>query len=495
MHRLKRVFFSLFISIITLVSCSFVLAEESLTVTTYYPAPYGVFNEMRLFPHSTAVIPCDADAEGTMFYNLTAHNIQICRGITGWGSSGLWSSSGDDIYNTNANNVGIGTNVPAAKLEVIGSVLFNGTVEGNTGGITIPTSDVLVGGGADGWFALRSKDVGARKVVFGSENACCGANPWTMAIDNLNHRVGIGTTAPDSHLHVKGTGQMAEIILQSDSNPGNYSDIHFDNTEAGGREYAIGNYGAASGALSNKFYIVDETAGGANRFIIDNNGNIGLGETSPQGLLHLKRSNEIDIWIEGNSPDIKLLSISAAWNSWRLGLDASDGDFEFTSNAKNTGNPDDILVDNILVIKQSGRVGIGVSSPAYQLQLSTNSAAKPTSTLWTVPSDIRVKKNIKPFTDGLGVIEKIHPVSYELNGKAGLPLDEPGIGVVAQDVKDVVPYSIKTWKAKLEPTDSEETELYDFDSNALTYVLINAVKEQQKLIEELKAQIIELKRN
>jgi hypothetical protein len=56
----------------------------------------------------------------------------------------------------------------------------------------------------------------------------------------------------------------------------------------------------------------------------------------------------------------------------------------------------------------------------------------------------------------------------------------------------VAPYTLKTWKAKLEPTDSEETELYDFDANALTYVLINAVKEQQKQLKDLKLKIIEL---
>ncbi|HOX28784.1 MAG TPA: hypothetical protein PLQ76_06490, partial [bacterium] len=46
-----------------------------------------------------------------------------------------------------------------------------------------------------------------------------------------------------------------------------------------------------------------------------------------------------------------------------------------------------------------------------------------------------------------------------------------------------------THKAKLEPTDAEETELYDFNSSALTFVTINAVKEQQKMIEEQKEKL------
>ena len=40
------------------------------------------------------------------------------------------------------------------------------------------------------------------------------------------------------------------------------------------------------------------------------------------------------------------------------------------------------------------RVGLGVSTPTFQLQLSSDSAAKPTSSAWTVSSDERLKNNI-----------------------------------------------------------------------------------------------------
>lgn len=138
-------------------------------------------------------------------------------------------------------------------------------------------------------------------------------------------------------------------------------------------------------------------------------------------------------------------------------------------------------------------VGIGTSEPAYQLQLSTDSAAKPTTNTWTVPSDIRVKKDIAPFTDGLNVVTHLNPVSYRLNGKAGLPQDKAGISIIANEVRDIVPYCISTYKAKLEPTDIEETELYDFNSGSLTFVLINAIKEQQAQIASLRLEVQQLK--
>ncbi len=42
----------------------------------------------------------------------------------------------------------------------------------------------------------------------------------------------------------------------------------------------------------------------------------------------------------------------------------------------------------------SSNVGIGLSNPSYQLQLSTDSAAKPSTSTWTIASDARIKDGI-----------------------------------------------------------------------------------------------------
>ena len=136
----------------------------------------------------------------------------------------------------------------------------------------------------------------------------------------------------------------------------------------------------------------------------------------------------------------------------------------------------------------TGRVGIGMTNPTHQLQLSTDSAAKPTSNAWTIASDIRVKEDIEPFTDGLNVIDQLNPITYKLNGKAGFTKGQAGISIIANDVKDIIPYSVSTYKAKLEPTDAEETELYDFNSSPLTFVTINAIKELNNKIKVLESE-------
>ncbi|MBI5203086.1 MAG: tail fiber domain-containing protein [Elusimicrobia bacterium] len=143
--------------------------------------------------------------------------------------------------------------------------------------------------------------------------------------------------------------------------------------------------------------------------------------------------------------------------------------------------------DNGAIIK--GNVGIGLTNPTHQLELASDSAAKPTSNTWTVVSDRRVKKDVRPFEDGVDVIRKIEPVRYRLNGKAGLPKDAEGIGILAEDIQKIAPYTVGVWKAKLEATDKNATSLLEFNSGPLTFVLINAIKEQQKEIEALRGRI------
>jgi len=114
------------LSVGTLLTISFILglyplvfSQETLTITTYYPSPYGSYNELQLYPHSDPVTPCNANTRGTMFYDADDGLIKICEGSSGnWVAMGFWAASGIDIYNTNSGYVGIGTSLPQAPLDV-----------------------------------------------------------------------------------------------------------------------------------------------------------------------------------------------------------------------------------------------------------------------------------------------------------------------------------------------------------------------------------------
>jgi hypothetical protein len=102
-----------------------------------------------------------------------------------------------------------------------------------------------------------------------------------------------------------------------------------------------------------------------------------------------------------------------------------------------------------------------------------------------VTSDARLKKDIQPFAEGLEKIKNINPVQFKYNGLGDTRDGRPGIGVIAQEIKALMPYSVRELPVKLNDNDKEETDVLLFDDHALTYVLINAVKELSARIEEL----------
>ncbi len=92
-------------------------AQENITITTYYPAPYGIYRTLRIIPGN--VFPtCNAANEGTIYFSNTLHRLFICEQLaSGYGLGGIfWASPpGNDnyIYPETAGSVGIGTNTPS----------------------------------------------------------------------------------------------------------------------------------------------------------------------------------------------------------------------------------------------------------------------------------------------------------------------------------------------------------------------------------------------
>jgi len=139
-----------------------------------------------------------------------------------------------------------------------------------------------------------------------------------------------------------------------------------------------------------------------------------------------------------------------------------------------------------MIIRNSGNIGIGTSVPTFQLQLSTDSAAKPTTALWTIASDQRIKENISPYTKGLEELLKINPIIYDYNGLGGFKKGKGGVGIIAQEIMKILPDSVNSVKLKLYETDEQESDILNFNGQELIYILINSIKEQQTQIEELK---------
>ena len=86
-----------------------------------------------------------------------------------------------------------------------------------------------------------------------------------------------------------------------------------------------------------------------------------------------------------------------------------------------------------------GRVGIGTPTPAFTLEVN-GTAGKPGGGSWSVASDERLKKDVRPLT---GVLEKLlalRGVSFEYKEPEKIhELSGERIGMIAQEVEKVVP--------------------------------------------------------
>lgn len=189
-----------------------------------------------------------------------------------------------------------------------------------------------------------------------------------------------------------------------------------------------------------------------------------------------------DIVIEGTAGDRHLRMDDAAGNNDRVLLRQAGTNHIFAGDIDNNNGNFTIRTGGanaVTVLSGSRNVGIGLTNPAFRLQLSTNSAAKPTSQLWTVVSDSRLKKNVRSFTDGLETLKQIDPVWFTYNGQAEMPNDT-GVGTIAQELEQVAPYLVKDWQYTSEDGRSETYKAVDY--GPLTFIMVNAIKEQEEKI-------------
>ena len=98
----------------------------------------------------------------------------------------------------------------------------------------------------------------------------------------------------------------------------------------------------------------------------------------------------------------------------------------------------------------------------------------------TAYSDARLKTDISTINDALGICGKLRGVSYKW-----LKNNEPGIGVIAQEVEQVIPEVVLTNKTT-DPETGKEKEVKSVDYGKIVGVLINAINELKAEVDELK---------
>lgn len=455
---------------------------------------------------------------GSLAGNLLSGNINDDNVFAGYGS-GLQTSGGG-----NSQNVVIGASALIKDAPALGT-LTNNTLVGYNAISNGNTNNTVIGANAQS----TPSNANTNTTVIGANAQVTATNNFIIGDTISRPQVGIGVTAVGKTLsgtrfeiasesttdnilfRYQGTGTPTFNFMRSQGtinaptaiiNGSVLGRIEFHGYE--GTNWDASGYitfdvdsTPATSIVPTRIRFITQSSQGAvsEQMRIDRRGYIGIGENNPRTQLHINGGSDAALaTIEsgylmiGNELSTNLLfddnEIMARNNSTVSNLALQGEGGSVWVHQVGAVDADDFMITD----DNDVRVGIGVGQfPAYQLELALNSAGKPGSNAWIIVSDKRLKKDIAPFNEGLSVLKQVNPVWFSYNGKGSVADTGRYVGIIAQEIQPIAPYMVKTGLRK--ENDSTFNEYLNYDGNAMTYILINSVKEQQAVIEEMKARL------
>jgi hypothetical protein len=328
------------------------------------------------------------------------------------GSSGdikFYPSGGQDVTFASSGNVGIGTDSPAAKLEVdtnlageYGTYIHNQSSTGK--GLLVKTNS----------------DTSSDPVLWVGRN---NQNPSLFVGGGANGgNVGIGTDSPGNQLHVYNTGN-GEVKIE----------------RASGAQILLQAQAAAGVVGTNSNHDLDLKTNGSTRVKIENSGNVGIGTTSPANKLTV----EGDIGFVGYLGQGSIYGNTGNSSYARVQLyDPATGYTTFNNISYGyyfqTGGGTKMTILN------NGNVGIGTTSPGVSLDVVGAIRATGDVTAY-YSSDERLKDNKKVIENAVNKINKINGYEFDWVPKEGVHTNEGhDIGIMAQEVEKILPEIVIT---------------------------------------------------
>jgi len=211
------------------------------------------------------------------------------------------------------------------------------------------------------------------------------------------------------------------------------------------------------------------------------NGYVGINNPNPQQILHIKNPNG-SAWLEttvtnGNA------KFAFRDPTGTVGTFGYSNPFPhlFMQQLRTTS---DIIMQigssNVMRIKPNGNTAITGDVTANGVLLT---------------SDRRTKSNLKDFDSSIETVMALNPVSYDYNGKAGTVNNRNHIGLVAQELQKVAPDMVSTFEhteGEFSDNPGKTEEFLQIHDSEIKYLLINAMQDQQKMIENQSNRIAEL---
>lgn len=342
-------------------------------------------------------------------------------------------------------NVGIGTTSPAYPLDVNGFISTNSS--SNTSGLLIRKSSSTIGyvGQSGGWEGNTSTNLGISAETGNGIRFYVNGSASAVGAFDTAGKFGIGTTSPSEKLSI-----ASGNISMSDSYAIKW-----------GNNYLTG--------LDSVDALRLFTAG-AERIRIDSLGNVGIGTTSPQGKFTTVGTYATVTHSYASNDAISITSTGVnggGYNAFTIGQ------------ANSTNNVGVMRFKYVGSGSTSNYLGLGfyANDDIIKIKPDTNVEFKGDVKAY-VSSDRFLKDNIKPIKKAIDKVKKIGGYEFDWNDNQ-TSYKGHDIGVIAQEIEAVMPEIVTT------RDNGYKAVKYD----RIVPLLIEAIKEQQEQIDELKRRL------